>query len=485
MLAGGFMSTDALYEKLPAAVAESVRAALATSAEPAPAFARHAYRNLRVTVTPANDSEQRRRLDEAFTAVAFPTHAQPIPLVETLTPEQRALAELVSQQVVSIGGFAIPKAARVRRRWLGLDPAGALEQPVSFTVGGETKTAPLWHALATLQAEADDDDNNDDGGEGDGAAKRSPGAQLFASLPLASQLETYGDIALGAYALELDELELDLEQLRDEGKEWAPRYADLLLELFDGDALHEERGEQTGVPDAVKLPLWLALVRSGVTLEQRWDLLLPIDESPVSRELLAALPEPRRAPACIHALDDMFPNQALRAGVALLADVPSVELAQAIVARIDDVDGQPKRRLLQRVAEAGAANPAIGALVAPLIAALPLPLGLRLGNVLAPTSRDDLNAVHIAQCARGNEMIMGCSENWVGDEDIAYLQLGEVLDADGRHAYDFAVFMDEDGVFFRAGTDEPVAVLCQYNLDCPDAALKEGFQLVLADKPRR
>jgi hypothetical protein len=81
-------------------------------------------------------------------------------------------------------------------------------------------------------------------------------------------------------------------------------------------------------------------------------------------------------------------------------------------------------------------------------------------------------------------MIMGCSDNWVGEEDIAFLQLGEVLDDQGQHVYDFAVFMDEDGVFFRAGTDEPVAVLCQFNLDCPDPALKEAFQLVLADERR-
>jgi hypothetical protein len=470
------MSADSLFETLPPSVAEAVRAALATPGDPAPVITRHQYRNLRVTMAPGNSSAQRQQIDAAFAAVAFPTSDAIIPLPETLTPPQRALAEIVAAHVVAIGGFAIPKAAWVRRRWLGLEPAGALERPVLYVYDGEKRRAPLWHALLQLATVEPDDEAE---------AQPSPRAQLFASLPLAERLEVYGDIALGAYGLDLDELAIDLDQLRDEGKEWAPAYADRLLELFGGDALHLERGEQTGIPDLIKPVVALALVRAGVPLEPRWDGLIPVEDSALTRELLAALPAPRRASVVVRALDDMFANQAVRTALGLIGDVPDVALAQAIIDRSDDVDGQPKRRILQKLAQLGAPHADIIALVTPALAALPPPLGLRLGNVLSPSRADELTPVHIAQCARGNEMIMGCSDNWVAEEDIAFLQLGEVLDDRGQHAYDFAVFMDEDGVFFRAGTDEPVAVLCQFNLDCPDAALKEGFQMVLADKPRR
>jgi hypothetical protein len=470
------MSAESLFDKLPPLAAEAVRAALATPGDAAPVVTRHQYRNLKVTVAPGNSSAQRQQLDAAFAAVMFPSSDAIIPLVATLTPAQRALAEIVAGHVVAIGGFAIPKAAWVRRRWLGLAPAGALERPVLYVHDGEKRRAPLWHALLQLGAVTDDD-----------GAEDRPGAraQLFASLPLGDRLEAYGDIALGAYGLDLDGLTIDLDPLRDEGKAWAPAYADRLLTLFDGDALHLERGEQTGIPDLIKPVVALALVRAGVPLEPRWDGLIPVEDSAITRELLAALPASRRASVVVRALDDMFANQAVRTALGLIGDVSDVALAQAIIDRADDVDGQPKRRILQKLAQLAAAHADIVALVTPALAALPPPLGLRLGALMSPSSAAELTPIHLAQCARGNEMIIGCSDNWVGAEDIAFLQLGEVLDDKGQHAYDFAVFMDEDGVFFRAGTDEPVAVLCQLNLDCPDAALKEALQTILADKPRR
>src|SRR5690606_20890826 len=75
-------------------------------------------------------------VEEAFRAVGLP-EGRPFPLPDALTGPRRALAGIVALSELEVGGaFAVPSLAADQRRWLGLEPAGVLEEPVTYTLDG-------------------------------------------------------------------------------------------------------------------------------------------------------------------------------------------------------------------------------------------------------------------------------------------------------------------------------------------------------------
>jgi hypothetical protein len=207
----------------------------------------------------------------------------------------------------------------------------------------------------------------------------------------------------------------------------------------------------------------------------------PEEELAATREVLNALPEERRWPAIRHGLKNMFDREAVRTALALLPDVPKVELADAILERCADVAGWPKRKIIAELSRVAANLPAIEAHIAPYIAALPPLEILKRGESLTPSSESELTPLQRAQCADGSASIQGCGTDWVDDEEIEYLEFAPIFDAQGNHRFDLVLFMDEDGVIYRAGTTDRVATVCQYALYCDDPTLKESLQLALAD----
>src|SRR5262249_12188452 len=129
---------------------------------------------------------------------------------------QRALADLIaSVPGVPVYRWSIPRASWARRRWLGLDPPGAIER---------------HDLLAKLQAEG------------------AEAAAILLALPLADRIEAFADLELGPFynldAPGIDEVGLDGD-LGAAGKDWAPGFADRLLALFAAETPSLERGDRS------------------------------------------------------------------------------------------------------------------------------------------------------------------------------------------------------------------------------------------------
>ena len=192
------------------------------------------------------------------------------------------------------------------RRWLGIDPPGALERVTRVQLGGKVVEAPLWRAF-------------------DAARGDPPGVRrVLESLTPRERLATYGGkLDAGAYELRPSDLPPEfpgLESLRDEGRDWAPAHADWLL----GQARDPRRPYNVKTQIAIRPALFLSLVRSKTPIERRWEVFLPVTGSPpaVLRECLDALAEERRVPAIRAALPTSGPEQALATSGAPDRDLP-------------------------------------------------------------------------------------------------------------------------------------------------------------------
>jgi hypothetical protein len=354
--------------------------------------------------------------------------------------------------------FAIPGQAWCRRRWLGIDPPGALELPLD---------APLWRALA---GEDDRDRRN----------------ALAAARPLAERLDAYGDCMLGAYRLDGQPTDwVQPDEIDDSGRAWAPAFADRLVSLFADDAPRGERNHRNE-PDYYLLhTLFLALVRAGVTIEPRWDRFLPFagnEHLAYTHECVRAIPEERRAAAIAAQIAGSFPCYMVPLGLEMLRAYPSLELARAVLGRADDGVGDLMTKARRRVAEdvracAGHVD-GVGAAVDAYLAALPMLPALR----RAATWRVDDPALP----ERVQSLVEMTSDAWAGQwgPGTEYTRVHELVDGTGAPAYDVVSIMDEDASIYSAADGTEVGAMVQYGIQVPDPALAEALQMALADRPR-
>lgn len=471
---------------LPEAIAVPMREALELYAGAPPAdaaIAEDAYRNLKVTRSPARSNELDHLLWRAFEAAGWPSYDQLILKADELSAEQRTLAELVASRVdLSLHRFAIPQTSWARRRWLGLDPPGALERNVEATVEGESRNEPLWLALTLL----------------DRAGDEEQAVALLEALPLKERVEALIELQLGAYRVDPPSLRdfASIDNDNDNGR-WAPALADRLTALFAPDASFGERGGHARPSWEAQWWVFLGLVRSGVPIEPRWDALLPLPTGKMAalgRRCVAAIPPERRGAALAAALAPLFPRDAVRGALELLPEFPSPELLEHALERTDGLLGflaaMPRREALRRLRDAVAAHPELAQKVDERLASLGAATSLRRGRVLHPKHVRELSDVQRAQLtAMGGVGNAGDLETIAEEEGLepgalAYLSLYEIVDEGGHPAYDVALFLDEDGVAYRAGTTERAAYICQMQIDCPDPTLLEALHEVLRDRPR-
>lgn len=212
-------SRDSLLARLPPAASKAM----------AKLFARGAK---------ATAIHRRDALVAAFTAVGFPERAAGIPLASALDDAQRALAELVLEVPNKpVAAWAIPTENWNIRRWLGLDPPGALE-----TI---ENTQPLWVRLRETTAP-------------------------LAKLPFPERLAAFVELGAGGYGLDTNpDLELlgtpaEIEKHAAKAAN-APALADWLL------ALREPRF----IPESVRLGVFATLVCGGSPIATRWEPLFP------------------------------------------------------------------------------------------------------------------------------------------------------------------------------------------------------------------
>ena len=166
-------------------------------------------------------------IEPLLVAVDYPR--DPVgPRADALTPAQRAMVELITELDLQTSNNDIdmwmPRTRADRRSWLGLDQPQPLDREYAFVLAGQPRTEPGWRALKLLS------DAEDEAGEGLVDA-------WLATVPVAERLAMFGQVNLTnsePWGLnENDFFDPDDDKLvaglRDEGKTWAPAYADQWL----------------------------------------------------------------------------------------------------------------------------------------------------------------------------------------------------------------------------------------------------------------
>jgi hypothetical protein len=416
-----------LLAALPTSAADAVRAAIAAAA--------------------AGDATAAwKHVVAAFVAMDFPKY----PIASSpdmLTPVQRGLAELVAMRsdIPMVSGFAAPTERWVLRRWLRIDPPGPLERDVEFVRDGQPQRGPLWLAL-----------------------KSDPrAAERVDQLALAERLEIFGDVEVFAYSVRPNwqtpapVMRPDLATLHDEGRTWAPRYADMLV------ANPRVRG--WAPLDLV----FVALARAKIPIEPRWDVLLPIALAKTApdlfRECFEAIPFARRTAALAPHLGPKPPNFVFP----LVIDRhPQPDLVDAQFATFKQYAERPNADVRALLEQIGARIPTLAPTIAKHLARKKV-AKLLFEPVPLP-SRDQLTPLLKKQLA--------WFERDGGDWNV--LQLFVVRDAKGKHVYDATIHAGDDGKVFRVGTATKVADFAQGGAEARSEALMAALEQGLTDYER-
>ncbi|MFO0737586.1 MAG: hypothetical protein U0270_16965 [Labilithrix sp.] len=429
-------------------------------------------------------------LGRAFEKVKWPD-VRMVPRVEDLTSEQRELVTRLGDRNLDVHRFFVPASGAIRRRWLGLTRGGVLEEKVSFTLEGKKRKEPLWRAVLECVAA---------GGE-------EAAAPIVQALSLEERLRAFGEVnaCLGwgtAYGIST-KLFFDwwdtalLERLRAEGKKWAPAFADALL------AQVERRGSEPGeshwtLTSSCRWPVFLALVRAKITIEPRWDVLLPIGGQKALDacvECIRAIPEERRTAAIVSALGREL--EPVSVGLPLLDLFPSAELAR-LIQRSTGGAGIPKQKIfaeLDRLAQRHAvirdalATKAKASAKAKAKASAKA-LVLTCAEVVRPKKFAKLELIHQLQLGIAGKRADGrdvppaqrFAEEGFG---AGFLEICKLTDASsGKHRYDALLFRADSGMVFEARAKRVVAEIIQDGVECKNAALRDAIEAALADRPR-
>ena len=437
------------------------------------------------------DPEYFAKVGRIFESVAFPTDVRGV-RAETLTAEQRAVAIALTELDLPspLRSTTFPAYRAVRRRWLGLDPVGPLEQSTTFTIGEITYVEPVWRMLriivvAQLWNQMPLEDY--------GALRRRFDAQftLEERLRLWGEVNTtyphIWDLPRDAFFNYGQQPEL-IDQLRGEAKEWATDYLDAVL----ADANVDLRGRDL-------FPAFVALVRAGAPLEARWDPIFTLS-APYRyvRELLLALPEPRRLHAALPALKRMHPGSALHVVIEVLPVLPAVALAEYALSCIPSAGGSPRKHRRALREAAGAHADILALLDAADVAAGP-PL------VLTPTRErsiasegasavfSELDKEQLLACGKrylggkGAPLEVLLAENPTGPDEERSLRgqlfYRAIADAKGKHVYDAWLYQTDSGTIFKAGTTRVAAEVVHFSVTCKDDRLAEALEEALRAEP--
>ncbi len=427
------------------------------------------------------------KVGRIFESVAFPTDVHGV-RAETLTAEQRAVAiALTELDLPGPLGGAFPDHRAVRRRWLGLDPAGPLEQLTTFTIGDVTYVEPIWRMakiIANLEMPHED---------------RWVLRQRFdAQFTLEERLRLWGEVnTMYPYIWDLpytaffnwSEDDGLVDQLRREGKAWATDYLDAVLAYANKASLLHNL-----------FPAFISLVRAGAPLEDRWDPIFTLTAPDgYVRELLLALPEPRRLNAALPALKRMHPGSALRVVIEILPVLPAVALAEYALSCIPKTAiGSPRdHRLALRKAAGTHAD------ILALLDAADAAAGPRL--VLTPTRERSIasEGASAVFSELDKEQLLACGKRYLGgkgaplevllaenpegpDEERSLrgqLFYRAIADAKGKHVYDAWLYQTDSGTIFKAGTARVAAEVVQFSVTCKDDRLAEALKEALRAEP--
>jgi hypothetical protein len=422
----------------------------------------------------AKDGDRDELYRKALAAVAFPEDRTLTARVEDLTPAQRAIAELVVDEA-GLSPYALPRGVGARRRWLGLDAAGPLEIEVA---NGKEKE-PLWRAL-----------------------QRDEGDAALAALALPQRLAAIETVYYEEWDYGIDGADgiilssLSLAQIKKGDAKtlaWARAAADRLLAR---ERAKKSEGARYKLPvQTLCWPVFVALARSGEAIEPRWDALLPLGSAKgaAMKECVSALPEARRVPAVLAALDRTATTlDAMNAGLALYPSLPSPALAEKLAA-IADRDGyrNAKKELAALVKKHGGAASAKTKTKAKTTDAK---MQLTCVSLSRPKRASELSALSKDQLRIGGKAWDGknvSADMRLSDDDgsetslAGTVEIRAIADGKGTIRYDALTYAGDSGIVFAAGTTKKIAQIVQGSLEHDDEALRDALADAIVMKPAR
>jgi len=441
--------TDELLAGLPPVVATTVHAAKAVlAAQKYPSW-----------------GELADAMEPAREAVGLPPHSYGnvvYPLASELTPDQRALAEIVAREGLALRAN-VPSGDALGR-WLGVTPPGVLEK----TIDGE----PLWRALQRA------------GGD------ETKVLTLLDPMPFGLQIEACAAISGPGWAYRIPPAPRlawrtkMARELGDEGKGWA-------LETL-GAWRPRPDGSLALAPGVTNLAFF-ALVRAKAAIDPAWDVLVPLDhEVPVAFvvECALALPFERLEPAVLAALTKVAGAWAIQHGTALLEHFDSGPIARLVLTITEK--SLPRDRKAERAAleTIGTRMPNVAAELAAARGKAPKPRVLTMLARTTPRTENELTPTQAEQLVAAGKLYDGKSlavtqRLTIGEADEG--ALGETLehvvigDEKRKPVIDAWLYAGDSGTYFSAGTTKVVAQKIQDAIEVrgkPDAALCDALASV-------
>ena len=227
----------------------------------------------------------------------------------------------------------------------------------------------------------------------------------------------------------------------------------------------------------------------GKDIDPRFDGLLPLpieeaDEA-VFDQCWAALPEERRLPALRRAYSRVRSTKAVQCGLRLLARVPDLEIAKAMMKESSECEIAPFRpaRVRPQLEKLAKTHPAL------LAAIGKAPKKLDVMETTRPASAKELSSVQAAQLLAAARKYDGKKvpiEKRFGPDDgsetsfgktIAFVTLGE----GGKAKYDVVSLAGDSGSVFAHGKTREVAMIVQGGIETEDAGLAERLTDALAE----
>ena len=426
----------------------------------------------------------------ALTAAGLPRGPLEPLTAEMLTPEQRAVAEVLAHRDLVLETHYVPRCAEGRRRMLGLEPPGPLDRLVDFRNGDDPPRVPLWRALFVLRD------------KGEAVRKLVGGLKL----PLLDRLAMFVEIERNPYGFDYT-VAKDFpwgkaRELKNPNVgEWARATADRISAALAAGVTEGSGWWCTwGVGRGLREVLFEALLVNRVALKPEWDLLVPVAFSPYTlvKKILKAMPIERRGPACVRMLDWHMSSGKIACGLDLLPLFPSKELTALVIAHMDQVDHMPKRDTVKRLKAIAAKSTIVRDALGPSVTAKPA-IDLTVTRAWKPRRLSDLTELQQKQLVVAGKWYDGKSwpaavrlglsvpkgrrpETFEGSF-AGFLEVRELADASGHPAYTAFLYLVDGGTIFLAGTTEPVASIVQSSLDVvTDPALKEALQVVIQPK---
>ena len=374
-------------------------------------------------------------LRDALAAVEFPTTYPNViyPLVESLTPAQRGVAEAIARMDVFGPWEWVPSGATARR-WLGIDPPGPLEMLVEH----EGAHIPLWRALRLTQT-----------------GPRVP--PIVETLPMPLRFDVLGIKDAWGYRLAADVAGAwkIAASVRGEARDWA------LARLAS--VKHKPLAEIHGSFDLGEQLAFFALVRAGHPIDPAWDVYLPIGThvpAEIAAECARVLPLDRLEAVAPTLLERAHGHSAIQLGLAILAEHDSPAIARFVWTKSERSFPHHRDAERKALAAIGETKPGVGEVVASFAKRAPKKRTLVVSARLAPRSEGDLSKLQAAQLIEAGKKWdrkdlpvsrrLSCDEN---DESALGAVLEHVtLTENGKPAFEGWLYAGESGKFLTAGT---------------------------------